>query len=219
MYKIYFENRQIDICDENERYIEDANSVVLRMGGGQDFGQCDSEVRCKSYLGPLIEMFETSESLRKLYIPSRNPDRFFKQICKCFSEIDAGGGLVKNKRGDFLMIFRNGKWDLPKGKREKGEKKASAALREVMEETGLKDLEAGEIICVTHHCYRWKGKGELILKHTYWYSMEYTVPVELIPQTEEDITKAAWIAPSSLPQFLDNTYPSIVEVFKEARII
>lgn len=208
MYRIYFENRQIDICDENGRYIEDANAVVLHLNGDKD-----------TELHTLITMFETSDSLRKLYVPSSNPGILFKKMCKCFSEIDAGGGLVKNKRGDFLMIFRNGKWDLPKGKREKGEKKATAALREVREETGLKDIEAGELICVTHHCYRWKGQGELILKHTYWYSMEYTVPVELIPQTEEDITKAAWIAPSSLPQFLDNTYPSIVEVFKEARII
>ena len=206
MYRIYFENRSICICSENEPYYEDSNAVILRLN--KDRG-----------IGKTISLFEKDTNLKRLYIPSADPDRLFRKTCRHFSEIDAGGGLVKNRRGDFLMIYRNGVWDLPKGKREKGEKRKSTALREVREETGLTEIIAGAPICITHRCYRWKGQGDLILKHTYWYHMDYTAPVELIPQTEEDITKAAWIAASSLPQFLSNTYPSIVEVFKRAKII
>ena len=71
-------------------------------------------------------------------------------------------------------------------------------------------------ICITDHCYRRDGIWHL--KHTYWFDMLYTDPTDLTPQREEDITKAAWVAKSSLPTCLLNTYPSIVEVFREAKI-
>ena len=48
--------------------------------------------------------------------------------------------------------------------------------------------------------------------------MLHNDPTDLTPQSEEDISKAAWVAKSSLPPFLLNTYPSIIEVFREARI-
>ena len=89
------------------------------------------------------------------------------------------------------------------------------ALREVQEETGVDQLELRDPICVTDHCYLRGGIWHL--KHTWWYNMLYTDPVDLTPQREEDITKAAWVARSSLPSFLKNTYPSIVEVFREAK--
>lgn len=206
MYRIYFENRVIIVCPECEHQTEDANSVIFFAKEDEDFIN-------------IIELFDTDTNLNRIYIPSGNPEKTFGRICSCFSEINAGGGLVTNRRGDYLMICRNGLWDLPKGKQEKDEEITVTALREVREETGLAEIEQDSLICVTHHCYRWQGKGDLILKHTYWYSMEYTAPIELIPQTEEDITKATWIAKSSLPAFLDNTYPSIVEVFHEAKVI
>lgn len=201
MYRIYFEKRSINICGENDGYYEDSNAVVLRLNNAGN-------------LERLVSLFETGRGIGKLYIPADNPERLFKRLCRCFSEIEAGGGLVENRRNDFLMIYRNGLWDLPKGKREKGERRKSTALREVREETGLKEIIPGNLICVTHHCYRWKGQGDLIMKHTYWYHMRYTAPIELTPQDEEDITKAAWIARSALPEFLSDSYPSIVEVFK-----
>ena len=90
------------------------------------------------------------------------------------------------------------------------------ALREVQEETGVDKLELGDLICVTDHCYLRDGIWHL--KHTWWYNMLYTDPVNLTPQREEDITKASWVAKSSLPPFLADTYPSILEVFREARV-
>ena len=84
------------------------------------------------------------------------------------------------------------------------------------EETGIDDMELRELICITDHCYRRNGIWHL--KHTWWFDMLHTDPNDLTPQREEDISKAAWVAKSSLPPYLTNTYPSIAEVFREARI-
>ena len=116
----------------------------------------------------------------------------------------------------YLLIQRSGLWDLPKGHREAGEDIEVTALREVQEETGVDQLELRDLICVTDHCYLRDGIWHL--KHTWWYDMLYTDPVDLTPQREEDISRAAWVARSSLPPFLKNTYPSIQEVFREAKV-
>jgi ADP-ribose pyrophosphatase YjhB (NUDIX family) len=97
-----------------------------------------------------------------------------------------------------------------------GERSDEAVIREVQEETGINDLESRGLICITDHCYRRDGKWHL--KHTWWYDMLHTSPTDLTPQKEEDIFVAAWVAKSSLPPFLTNTYPSIAEVFREAKI-
>ena len=164
----------------------------------------------------LVAMFEASESLSRIYIPTDNTAWMYRRVCAEFREVDAAGGLVSNRRGDYLLIQRNGLWDLPKGHREAGEDITVTALREVQEETGVDQLELRDLICVTDHCYLRDGIWHL--KHTWWYDMLYTDPVDLTPQREEDISRAAWVARSSLPPFLKNTYPSIQEVFREAKV-
>ncbi len=159
-------------------------------------------------------MFEVTQSLSKIYIPTEDTDDTYARLCAEFKEVNAAGGLVRNKRGDYLLISRLGKWDLPKGHQEAGEDISVTALREVSEETGISELELGDLICITDHCYFRDGKWHL--KHTWWYDMLYNAPLDLIPQREEDISKAAWVAKSSLPPFLKNTYPSILEVFRES---
>lgn len=171
----------------------------------------------KSDIRPLVEMFETSTTLERIYIPSDAVEECYRIVCGQFKEVNAAGGLASNRRGDYLMIRRDGLWDLPKGHQEAGEDISVTALREVEEETGVEDLQLGDLICVTDHCYRRNGIWHL--KHTWWYHMSYLKPVDLIPQTEEDITKAAWVAKSSLPPYLKNTYPSIREVFLAAKIV
>ncbi len=203
MHKIYLEKRCMVICSPEEQALGDPNSIELHLGDSPDFAA-------------LVSMFQTSESLSRIYIPTPCEEKTYKSFCSQFKEVNAAGGLVSNRRGDVLLISRNGMWDLPKGHQEEGEDIRTTALREVQEETGVGQLELGELICVTDHCYLRGGTWHL--KHTWWYDMLYTDPVDLTPQREEDITKAAWVARSSLSPYLKNTYPSIMEVFREERI-
>ncbi len=203
MHKIYFEKRCIIICPPDEQTLSDPNAVLYNIGTNED-------------ISTLVELFETSDTLARIYIPAENIEDTYRTICSEFVEVNAGGGLVSNRRGDFLLISRNGLWDLPKGHQDPGEDISVTALREVQEETGIDQLIPRGLICVTDHCYRRDGKWHL--KHTWWYDMLYTDPTDLTPQREEDITKAAWVARSSLPPYLLNTYPSILEVFREAKV-
>lgn len=203
MHKIYLEKRCMVICSPEEQALGDPNSIELHLGDSPDFAA-------------LVSMFQTSGSLSRIYIPTPCEEKTYKSFCSQFKEVNAAGGLVSNRRGDVLLISRNGMWDLPKGHQEEGEDIRTTALREVQEETGVGQLELGELICVTDHCYLRGGTWHL--KHTWWYDMLYTDPVDLTPQREEDITKAAWVARSSLSPYLKNTYPSIMEVVREERI-
>lgn len=203
MHKIYFEKRCIIICPENDPALSDPNAIIFRPGDA-------------FALHTLVGMVESSDTLHRICIPSDNTEAMYRRICAEFKEVNAGGGLVSNRRGDFLIISRNGLWDLPKGHQDPGEDIDVTALREVQEETGINELELRGLICVTDHCYIRDGIWHL--KHTWWYDMLYTDPTDLTPQREEDISKAAWVAKSSLPMFLQNTYPSIVEVFREAKV-
>ena len=203
MHKIYFERRLIIICSPGEQALSDPNAVEFHFGE-------DVSIRA------LVAMFEASQSLSRIYIPTDNTEWMYRRVCAEIREVAAAGGLVSNRRGDYLLIQRSGLWDLPKGHREADEDIRETALREVQEETGVDQLELRDLICVTDHCYLRGGVWHL--KHTWWYDMLYTDPVNLTPQREEDITRAAWVARSSLPPYLKNTYPSIQEVFREAKV-
>lgn len=203
MHKIYFEKRAIIICTPDDQALSDPNAIQFTAGENLD-------------IHSLVSMVETSDSLYRICIPTDDVEGTYKRVCAEFLEVNAGGGLVSNRRGDYLLISRNGLWDLPKGHQDPGEDIAVTALREVQEETGIDDLVLRDLICVTDHSY--KRNDIWHLKHTYWYDMLYTDPTDLTPQREEDISKAAWVAKSSLPPFLTNTYPSILEVFREAKV-
>ncbi len=164
----------------------------------------------------MVSMFKSSPNIARIYIPAKDTQKMYRRVCSEFKEVNAAGGLVSNRRGDYLLISRYGLWDLPKGHQEEGEDIEVTAMREVSEETGIYKLKLRNLICITDHCYIRNGIWHL--KHTWWYDMLYTDPVDLTPQREEDISKAAWVAKSSLPPFLKNTYPSIAEVFREAKI-
>ncbi len=127
-----------------------------------------------------------------------------------YAFIEAAGGLVKNTNGDTLFIKRLGKWDLPKGKIDKGEDAKGAALREVEEECGISGLSIiGELV-PTYHTY--KRGGEKILKKTHWFEMLYKGDKPLKPQTEEGITEVRWFRENEMKMVLDNTYNSIREL-------
>jgi len=129
-----------------------------------------------------------------------------------FKFIVAAGGVVVNSAGDLLFIERLGLWDLPKGKVEENESVESASIREIIEETGINSLLNQEFICSTFHIYWLKNK--FILKESVWYSFNTLDNNILIPQQEENITKAEWILPKNIKQVLSHTYPSIIHVME-----
>ena len=147
----------------------------------------------------------------------KNPKELFQAIKKKLTIIKAGGGLVANANGDFLFIFRNKKWDLPKGKVEKDEKLKKTAIREVEEECGVKIEKREDLLCKTYHIYELNGK--VILKRTNWYKMNVKGVPKLIPQKEEGIDKAVWLSPNKLDVVVKNTFPSIMDVIETANLV
>jgi hypothetical protein len=126
------------------------------------------------------------------FVISEHVKTLFKDVKKKLTQISAAGGLVENSKGEFLFIFRNKKWDLPKGKVEKGEKLKVTAVREVEEECGVTIEKRGQKLCKTYHIYEINGK--VVLKRTNWYKMYVKGAPKLIPQKEEGITTASWVA-------------------------
>ena len=124
MHRIYLENRCMIICSPQEQALSDPNSVELHLGENPD-------------ITSLVTMFETSDTLARIYIPTEDIEETYRQFCSRFKEVNAAGGLVSNRREDVLLIRRNGLWDLPKGHQEAGEDIKVTALREVREETGV----------------------------------------------------------------------------------
>jgi len=126
----------------------------------------------------------------------------------------AGGGLVLNEKGELLMIYRRGKWDLPKGKLDEGESIENCAIREVMEETGLVTIELGKLIEISHHDYFDRHLEEEVIKETHWFAMKAKGQQELIPQTEEHITAIKWVIGVELEACLEDSYANVIEVVK-----
>ncbi len=130
--------------------------------------------------------------------------------------IIAAGGLVYNEKDELLMIFRRGKWDLPKGKLDDGETIEDCAIREVMEETGLTTVIRGYLIGITYHQYFDQWLKEDVIKESHWYRMEAPGNQKLIPQTEEDIEIIKWVSEKELDEYLENSYDNIVEIVRKA---
>ncbi len=139
-------------------------------------------------------------------------DLMWKKFKNNFDVIEAAGGVIKNKNDDILFIFRNGKWDLPKGKIEDNENVEAAALREVQEECGIENITLNNFILSTYHIYREKGKE--ILKISHWYAMKSN-EIRFIPQIEEGITEVVWKNIDQVHQALQNTYQNILLLIKK----
>ncbi|MGD1947222.1 MAG: NUDIX hydrolase [Croceivirga sp.] len=127
--------------------------------------------------------------------------------------IVAAGGLVKNKKGKVLFIFREGKWDLPKGKLDKGESMEDAAVREVEEETGVSGLKVTQYLQTTYHIFKRNGRHKL--KKVIWFEMDTKYDGRLLPQEAEGITKVRWKGPKKTRKALENSYRNIRILFEE----
>ncbi len=198
--KIYFDDKPVFLCDEItpgiDEYRHHPDAVYIDELSTSAINSLLHEINKPQFHAGLIY----DKDFLKL------KSAFFKH----FTLIKAAGGLVKNGAGEILLILRRGKWDLPKGKLDKGETLEACALREVSEETGLKNLELGQLIQITFHTYSLFGKH--ILKETHWYAMTAKGKESLVPQTEEDITEIRWAKKTELKKYLSNTFETIAEI-------
>jgi 8-oxo-dGTP pyrophosphatase MutT (NUDIX family) len=147
-------------------------------------------------------------------IEDASPGALIDALHNFCEPIDAAGGVVENERGDVLMIYRRGRWDLPKGKRDDGEQLDACALREVTEETGLHRLSCGPKICETYHVYA--QYGQRLVKTTSWYRMTGTFDETPVPQAEENITEARWVSLRELSPVVFKSYHAIRDVLQKA---
>ncbi|MFT3750568.1 MAG: NUDIX domain-containing protein [Agriterribacter sp.] len=202
--KIYFDDKPVFLCDE-------INSTIEAHRHHPDAIFID-EITTPAIKSLLHEIAKPDFHSGILY--SEDIERLKKMFWKHFTVIKAAGGLVKNEKGDSLMIFRRGKWDLPKGKLEEGEDLEACAIREVEEETGLKKVSVQHFLLTTYHTYNDFGKH--ILKESYWYLMNASSNQSTTPQTEEDIFEITWVNQETVREKLRNTFPSIKDVIKTA---
>lgn len=169
------------------------------------------------------------ETLKEPGIPgyiilSEHPEQLQAFLVSQFQHWQAAGGVVINPSGEVLLLFRRGKWDLPKGKTEAGESHEQTALREVTEETGLKNIQIVKKLIETWHSYPLSVYSDQskavpskdILKQTFWYEMKFTGTELTVPQIEEDIVDIQWIKPENIQKYLRYSYPNLTLVFRAA---
>ena len=156
----------------------------------------------------------TKYKFKKIYsitLTLKNLDNDINELKKMFIIIKAGGGVVNNNKKEILFIYRMKKWDLPKGKLDKGETIKQCAKREVEEETKVK-VSCGKKILSTWHTYT-KNK-KFILKKTTWYMMESIDDSKMKPQKKEKIEKVEWMKKSSVDDILLNSYKTLNYLMK-----
>ena len=161
-------------------------------------------------LKDLIERINNGE-LQYVNLYHKNIEKLEQFLFKKIKVVEAAGGLVYNNKKEILFIHRNSKWDLPKGKIENGESYESAAVREVEEETGVKNLTVRRFIMKTYHVFQRNDKYRL--KVTYWYEMYTEFNGPLVPQTDEDIKKVKWKNFEKSQKALRDSYENIKLLF------
>ena len=154
-----------------------------------------------------------NKNTKAVYLYHPKEEKLEKHFLKHFPVVEAAGGLVEHTDGRYLFIYRNDKWDLPKGKIEKNEVIIDAAIREVTEETGVGDLMVTKPLNTTYHVFNSKGKFKL--KKTYWFLMKSNYNAPLVPQEEENIQAAVWRPRADFPLLMENAYENIKILLEE----
>jgi len=204
--KIFFDDRYVHLL----KPVEEFEGQIVLPGSVKE-------------LEEIIGSFEQDQSQKVLGVDSPDYKQLKRDVKSLFTVVKAAGGVVRNERGEILFIHRRGKWDLPKGKinYELGIKneefrisnfefRISEAIREVKEETGLREVKAIRPLKPTWHVYYDKGKR--MLKKTWWFEMQAPGDQPLMPQTEEDILYVRWFRPDELEVVLENTFGSLREM-------
>ena len=190
MYKVFINEKRLILSSEPQD-----SSKTLNYDGSHSFDFA-------------IDLLENTAS-QGLNIYHNNVEELWKDFKNYFKNIEAAGGVVINPDHKTLFIHRLGKWDLPKGKIEKGESKEVAAVREVEEECGIFNLELRDYINSTYHIYT-ERDGKKILKTTYWFEMFYSGNETPKPQVEEGINEVGWKDEAEIEsQILPSTFQNI----------
>lgn len=197
MYKVFVNEKVICFTNNEENCNQFEHKLVLHFFS-------------IIHISFLLEMLNGKEKTN-VVIVVKDEALAFKEFQNYFKIIKAAGGIVKNENNAKLFIYRLDKWDLPKGKIEKGEEIKVAAIREIEEECGITGLTIQKQLQDTYHVYTFKDK--LILKQTYWFELTSNFKGALIPQLEEDITKVEWLTDAEIEEKVSkNTYASIREL-------
>ena len=157
-------------------------------------------------IGKVIRELNKTD-LREVRLIHHKKEKLLKKFLKRLPNVIAGGGKVYNDNGKVLFIYRNDKWDLPKGKIEGNESIERTALREVMEETGVGGLEIVKPLETTYHIFKRNGRHKI--KITYWFEMRTSFTGHLVAQENEGITRVEWLNGSQMHEALDNSYANI----------
>lgn len=189
------------------------NDVPIILSTSKDIGE--------NYTSFPIKTVRFKRVLRKIYngellhvnLYHEKEEKLLKHLYKKLRVVTAAGGMVYNPEGEILFIYRNKRWDLPKGKTEDGETIEASAIREVEEETGVKGLVVKRFLRKTFHVF--KRKGKFRLKVTYWYEMHTAYNGELNPETKEGIEKAKWKNFEKSQKALLKSYANIKLLFPQ----
>ena len=178
-------------------------SIVI-SSDKNDLSNCLIVESKKNFPTSTLEILK-KKKVKSIGILCKNPEKFLSNFP--FAKIVAAGGIVINDKNEILFIFRNQKWDLPKGKVEKNESITQTAIREVKEETGIKDLMILKPLDKTYHIF--KRAKKTCLKETYWFEMKSNHDKKFAPQISEGITRVEWISKEKIPLIMKNTYENI----------
>jgi 8-oxo-dGTP pyrophosphatase MutT (NUDIX family) len=190
MYKVFFNQKPLILTNEIQEFSDTEPFIFIKYSNASQ----------------IIKALKSTKNT-KVYLYHKNFDKLWKTFTKQFAVIEAAGGLVERTDNKLLFIFRNNKWDLPKGGVEKNELIIEAAKREVTEETGVADLIVQNQLSETYHIFK-KGK-RFRLKKTYWFRMSTNYTGHLKPQIEEGILKAEWISKDGIKDFLNDAFENI----------
>jgi 8-oxo-dGTP pyrophosphatase MutT (NUDIX family) len=202
MYKVYYNDRVILFGDTLKLNAKDKGMKIFSFP--------------EESISTIWKRFKKNGKLNQVYIKG-NAGKILKELTAQFNMVKAGGGLVKNKSEEYLFIFRNKKWDLPKGKLEKGETAKTGAKREVEEECGIEGVKIVNTLQETHHIYKLQGK--MNIKQTQWFEMSYSGSAATKPQEEEGIEKAIWVKKTQITKLIKNMYPSIMDILVNKRLL
>lgn len=206
MYKIYINDTKIVLLPSkniSKSDDEKKDSITVRYTGKVN------------HLLSFIDMCEKTDRYHTITLHSNDIEKLISDFEGLFKIVEAAGGVVINERNQILFIHRRGSWDLPKGKLESRETRREAARREVMEETGIANIQLSKKLIVTKHMYR-NRSGKRCIKLTHWYLM-FGKKQKLKPQLEEDIERTEWMTLSKFYSKKRKVYGNIENVLDEVK--